>query len=164
MPRETLMDLYKHTLNDLYDAEQQILDALPKMADKAGHEELRAAFTEHKRITQKHVNRLEQVFQELGEPAQGKPCKGMRGLLAEGEETMKEHQNSDVLDAALIAAAQKVEHYEMAAYGCARTYAETLGFSDQAVLLQQTLDEEGEADKRLTALAEKEVNPDALAA
>jgi len=121
MPRETLMDLYKHTLNDLYDAEQQILDALPKMADKAGHEELRAAFTEHKRITQKHVNRLEQVFQELGEPAQGKPCKGMRGLLAEGEETMKEHQNSDVLDAALIAAAQKVEHYEMAAYGCART-------------------------------------------
>ena len=162
MPHESLMDLYQHSLNDLYDAEQQILKALPKMAKKAGHADLRAAFEEHEKVTRKQVQRLEQIFRDLGQKGNGKRCKGMQGLIEEGEEAMQEHGDSDVLDAALIAAAQKVEHYEMAGYGCARTYAETLGLNDHADLLQETLDEEGETDKKLTTLAEGAVNVDAL--
>lgn len=164
MPHESLQGLYTETLHDLYDAEQQILGALPKLAEKTSHKELRAAFKEHEKITRSHVARLEQNFADLGEPVKGKHCKGMRGLLAEGEEAIREHADPNVLDAALIAGAQKVEHYEIAAYGCARSYASILGLEEQADRLQKTLDEEGEADKRLTAIAESAVNVDALKA
>ena len=162
MANESLMALYTEQLKDLYDAEHQILDALPKMQEKTGHRGLRAAFGEHEQVTRQQVARLEKIFQSLGEEAERKTCKGMRGLIAESDEAMKEHKDSDVLDAALIGAAQKVEHYEMAGYGCARTYARMLGFADQADLLQETLDEEGDADKKLTDLAETAINIEAL--
>jgi ferritin-like metal-binding protein YciE len=162
MANESLMALYKEQLKDLYDAEHQILDALPKMQEHAGHNGLRAAFSEHEQVTRRQVARLEEIFQSLGEEAERKTCKGMRGLIAEGDEVIKEHKDSDVLDAALIGAAQKVEHYEIAGYGCARTYASMLGFADQAELLQETLNEEGDADKRLTDLAETAINIEAL--
>ena len=164
MARESLQTLYVEQLKDLYSAEQQILKALPKMAEKAAHPELRAAFTEHEKITRVQVDRLEKVFEELGEKPGGHECKGMKGLITEGNEQMEEHKDSDVLDAALIAAAQRVEHYEIAGYGVARTFANMLGLSDQADLLQQTLEEEGEADHRLTAVAETVVNLDAMKA
>jgi ferritin-like metal-binding protein YciE len=162
MPNESLLGLYKETLKDLYDAENQILKALPKMAEETKNADLRSAFRGHEQVTRRQVQRLEKVFQSLGENGEGKTCKGMRGLIAEGEEAMKEHKDSDVLDAALIAAAQKVEHYEIAGYGCARTYAAMLGLHDQADLLQETLDEEGETDKKLTELAESVVNVGAM--
>jgi ferritin-like metal-binding protein YciE len=162
MPNESLLGLYKETLKDLYDAEHQILKTLPKLAEETSNDALRAAFREHEQVTRRQVERLEKVLQSLGENGEGKTCKGMRGLIAEGEEAMKEHKDSDVLDAALIAAAQKVEHYEIAGYGCARTYAAMLGLNDQADLLQKTLDEEGETDKKLTRLAESVVNVEAM--
>lgn len=160
--RETLQKLYVEQLRDLYSAEEQILEALPKMADKAKHEGLKRAFQQHNQQTEQQLQRLEKLFLQLGEKGSGHTCKGMKGLLAEGEETMQEYKDSDVLDAALIAAAQRVEHYEIAGYGCARTYANLLGLADHAELLQRTLDEEGDADHKLTDLAESVVNVDAL--
>ena len=162
MPRESLEKLYLHELKDLYDAENQILQALPKMASKAEHPELRAAFEEHERATRKQVERLDKIFNDIGESAGRHTCKGMKGLVAEGEEVMKEFHDTDVRDAAMIAAAQRVEHYEIAAYGCARTYANLLGHVQHVDLLQQALDEEGKTDHKLTALAENVVNLDAM--
>jgi ferritin-like metal-binding protein YciE len=158
---ESLQDLYVEELRDLYSAEKQILKALPKMAKKASHQELRAAFQDHLEATKEHVVRLETIFDELEVSPRGRTCRGMEGLLEEGEEVMEEEAEPDVMDAALIASAQRVEHYEIAGYGTVRTYAERLGFSDQSRLLQQTLDEEGETDRLLTQIAEDRVNPDA---
>jgi len=161
MALDSLKDLYVEQLRDLYSAETQILAALPKMADKAKHAELKAGFQKHQRQTQEQVKRLEQIFQALGEKPGGVTCEGMKGLLKEGEKTMKEKADSDVLDAALIADAQRVEHYEIAGYGCVRTYARMLGRTDEVELLQRTLDEEGQTDHALTDLAERVVNIDA---
>jgi ferritin-like metal-binding protein YciE len=160
--RETLQKLYLETLRDLYSAEGQILEALPEMIKKTKHADLKRGFQEHYQQTEQQRQRLEQIGEQLGESLEGHHCKGMEGLLAEGEEMMKEFKDSDVLDAALIAAAQRVEHYEIAGYGCARTYAHMLGLVDQAEQLQRTLDEEGDTDQKLTELAETVVNIDAL--
>lgn len=157
----TLHDLYVSELKDLYSAENQILKALPKMIKAATHKELKRAFTVHERQTQQHVKRLERIFKELGEKPTGKKCVGMEGLLEEGKELMKEKPEADVLDAGLIAAAQHVEHYEMAGYGCVRTYAGALGYDNHRELLQTTLNEEGETDHLLTEIAERSVNADA---
>ena len=160
--RETLQKLYVEQLKDLYSAEHQILEALPKMIQRAAHADLKRGFQEHYQQTEQQVQRLEEIGSMVGEDLGGHECKGMKGLVTEGEETMEEFKDSDVLDAALIAAAQRVEHYEMAGYGCARTYANLLGFADQATILQRTLDEEGETDHKLTELAETVINIDAL--
>ena len=162
MAGESLKDIYVEQLQDLYNSEQQILRALPKMADAAVHTELRNAFTEHEQLTRVHVERLERIFDELGQKPGGHKCKGMEGLLAEGDELLEKHRESDALDAAMISAAQRVEHYEMAGYGTVRTFANILGLDKHAKLLQQTLDEEGETDHKLTALAETVVNIDAV--
>lgn len=161
MALNNLKDLYVEQLRDLYSAENQILDALPKMAKKASHDELRTAFEEHRTVTERQVERLDRIFEDLGEKPKGHHCRGMEGLIKEGEELMSERADSDVLDAGLIAAAQRVEHYEMAGYGTVRTYADMLGHKEHARLLQQTLDEEGETDKRLTGLAERVINIEA---
>src|SRR4051812_2263255 len=160
--RESLQKLYLEQLRDLYSAEEQILEALPKMAEKASHAELKKGFQTHYQQTEQHRERLEQIFSSLGEQPGGHTCKGMKGLIAEGEETMKEFKDSDVLDAALIAAAQRVEHYEIAGYGCSRTYASMLGLDEHVQTLQRTLDEEGETDHLLTNLAETVINIDAM--
>jgi ferritin-like metal-binding protein YciE len=157
----SLEDLLVHELQDIYNAEGQILKALPKMVKAASHPELKTAFEEHRVQTEGQVQRLEQAFKLLGIPLKGKKCEGMAGLLEEGKKTMEEDAEPNVLDAALIAAAQKVEHYEIAAYGCVCTYAEMLGHDQVHDLLGQTLDEEEETDQRLTALAESVVNVDA---
>jgi ferritin-like metal-binding protein YciE len=161
MEMETLKDLYVEELKDLYSAENQILKALPKMIKAASHDDLKRAFTKHLQETEVHVQRIEQVCDDLGVSPKGKKCVGMEGLLKEGSELIKEKPDDDVLDAGLIAAAQHVEHYEMAGYGCCRTYARQLGYDSQADLLQTTLDEEGNADKILTQVAEAAVNVDA---
>ena len=161
MPLESLHDLYVNELKDLYNAENQLLKALPKMAKAADAPELKAAFEEHLEVTRGQVARLEKVFAALGVSPKGKKCKAMEGLIEEGKELLEEDADPAVLDAALIAAAQKVEHYEMAGYGCARAFASLLGYEDAAALLQETLDEEGEADKKLTELAETVVNVEA---
>lgn len=160
--RESLQKLYIEQLQDLWSAEEQILEALPKMVEQSKHAELKRAFQQHYQQTEQQVQRLEKIFEDLGEEAGGHKCKGMKGLLEEGDEAMKEFKDSDVLDAALIASAQRVEHYEMAGYGCARTYAHMLGLHEHAQLLQRTLDEEGDTDHKLTDLAETVVNIDAL--
>ena len=160
--KESLQKLYLEQLKDLYSAEEQILDALPSMAKQTKHPELKRAFQEHYQQTEQQKQRLEQIGQEMGEDLAGHTCKGMKGLLAEGKEVMQEFTDSDVLDAALISAAQRVEHYEMAGYGCARTYAHMLGLGNHADLLQRTLDEEADTDEKLTNLAESVVNIDAL--
>jgi ferritin-like metal-binding protein YciE len=157
----SMQDLYLHELKDIHSAEKQILQALPKMAKAARHQELRQAFEEHQRVTEEQVRRLETIFDELGEKPTGKKCKGMEGLIEEGKEVLEEDADPDVRDAALIASAQRVEHYEIAAYGTARTYASQLGFNNHVELLQRTLDEEGETDRRLTELAESRINRDA---
>jgi ferritin-like metal-binding protein YciE len=162
MSMESLKDLYLEQLRDLYSAEKQILQALPKMADAASHEELKSGFRQHVEQTERQVERLDRIFDDLGESPKGHHCKGMEGLIKEGEEMMNERANSDVLDAGLIAAAQRVEHYEIAGYGCVRTYADMLGKDEHAKLLQQTLDEEGQTDKKLTSMAEKVINLDAM--
>jgi ferritin-like metal-binding protein YciE len=162
MELTSLKDLYLEQLQDLYSAEKQILKALPMMADRATNTELKVAFQEHEEQTREHTRRLEQVFESLGEPAKAQHCKGMEGLLKEGEEMMGMKGQPDVLDAGLITSAQRVEHYEIAAYGSVRSYAQRLGFRDQAELLQRTLDEEGKTDHRLTDIAEKVVNPQAM--
>jgi ferritin-like metal-binding protein YciE len=158
---ETLRDLYLDELRDLYDAEHQLLDALPKMEERASHDELKRAFRSHLGETRGQVSRLEQVFEMCGEKADRKTCVAMKGLVSEGEEILKATGDDDVIDAGLIAAAQKVEHYEMAGYGTLRTVARRLGFDDQARLLQQSLDQEGAADKKLTQIAESRVNVEA---
>jgi len=163
MSVESLEKLLVHELKDLYSAEKQILQALPRMANAATSSELKKAFQTHEKQTQEHVRRIEKIFDSLeGSPA-GKKCKGMEGLIEEGKEILQEEMPEPVRDAAMIGAAQKVEHYEMAAYGTAREMAERLGMKEAARLLQQTLDEEGETDKLLTQIAQR-VNPQAEAA
>lgn len=161
MPLGSMQDLYVEELRDLYSAERQIMTALPKMAKSAGHEKLRTAFEEHLEVTKEQVRRLETIFDNLGQKPTGKECKGMKGLIEEGSEILEEEGDPDVKDAAMIAAAQRIEHYEIAAYGTVRTYANQLGLRDHVELLQRTLDEEGSTDKRLTQLAESRVNRDA---
>lgn len=150
----TLHELYIEQLRDLYNAEQQLLQALPKMASAATNKELQEGFEDHLEETHEQVQRLDTIFAELNMAPAGKTCQAMAGLVKEGEEAITEHTDPDVRDAALIAAAQRVEHYEMAGYGTVRAFAKQLGFGNQADLLQQTLDEEGAADKRLTKVAE----------
>jgi ferritin-like metal-binding protein YciE len=158
MKLESLEDLYVDELKDLYSAENQLLKALPKMAEAATAPKLSKAFESHLKQTRGHVTRLEKIFKKLGGSPKGKKCKAMEGLLAEGKELMAEDADAAVMDAALIGAAQRVEHYEMAGYGCVRTYARLLGHDDAADLLQRTLDEEGATDKALTELAELAIN------
>ncbi len=160
----SLQDLYLEQLRDLYSAEHQIIEALPKMEKAATHPELQQAFRTHLAQSEEQVRRLERIFEGLGESPKGETCDGMKGLLKEGEKTMKTRADSDVLDAALIAAAQRVEHYEIAGYGCVKTYARLLGRTQDVQLLQQTEDEEGQTDKLLTALAERTINLDAARA
>ena len=156
-----LDDLFLHELRDLYSAEQQILQALPKMAAAADHEELRRAFEEHEQVTRDQVQRLDMIADDLGLELQGHESKGIEGIIREGEDLLTAGAEPDVLDAGLIGAAQRVEHYEIAGYGTARTYARRLGHIRAAELLQQTLEEEGNTDQRLTRLAERMINPDA---
>lgn len=159
MALNNIHDLFVKELNDLHSAELQILDALPKLSKAAQSAELTKAFDHHHAQTHMHRDRLEQVFELVGAKPSGEKCKGMAGLLAEGESLFKEAAPSEILDAALIGAAQRVEHYEMAGYGCARTYARMLGLDAGVQLLQQTLDEEGQADHLLTRLAHTTINP-----
>jgi ferritin-like metal-binding protein YciE len=156
-----LEDLFHHELKDLYSAEQQILKALPLMAEAAEHQELRRAFQEHEQVTRDQVRRLDMIADELGYDLKGHKCKGIEGIIDEGNQLMKAKADPDVLDAGLIGAAQRVEHYEIAGYGTARTFARRLGHDRAAQLLQQTLDEEGMTDERLTRIAEGMVNRDA---
>jgi ferritin-like metal-binding protein YciE len=153
----SLKDLLIAELKDLYSAESQIVKALPKMAKAAFSEELRRGFLEHLEQTKGHVERLEDIFEELGGSPKGKKCKGVEGLLKEGKELMEEAADPAVLDAGLIAAAQRVEHYEIASYGSARAYAVLLGYPNIANILQQTLDEEKTTDEKLTKLS-SEIN------
>lgn len=162
MKLNSLHDLYVLELQDLYHAENQIIKALPKMAEESSSVELRNAFEEHLEQTKGHVRRLEEIFGMLGEKAKGEKCEGMAGIIDEGKDLMNQDAAPMVKDASLIAAAQRVEHYEIAAYGTVRTYAEQLGHKDAARLLQLTLDEEGETDKKLTAIAESRINLDAV--
>ncbi len=150
----TMDDLLLYELGDLYDAEQQLLIALPKMAAAASNSDLKQGFMDHLRQTQGQTERLEAIFDDLGEPTAGNRCKGMAGLIAEGEDIIGSSADPNVKDAALIGAAQRVEHYEMAGYGAARAHAEQLGHNRAARLLQENLDQEGETDKKLTKLAE----------
>ena len=160
MPNEGLKELYIDELKDIYNAENQLVKALPKMAKAASSEDLRAGFEEHLEQTKGHVQRLEQIFQMLDESPKGKKCKGMEGLVEEGSEVMEEDFEEALLDAALIGAAQRVEHYEIAAYGTVRAFAEELGESEHVSLLAQTLEEEKETDEKLTQLA-KQINAQA---
>lgn len=161
MELDTLKDLYVDELKDLYSAEKQLVKGLTKMAKAANDPELQQAFRTHLKETTQHIERLEQICQELGVSPRGKKCVGMEGLIEEGNELIKEGPDPEVLDAGLISKAQHIEHYEMAGYGTVRTYARTLGFESQAELLQQTLDEEGRTDHLLTELAESGINVEA---
>lgn len=158
---DSLESLFQDELKDIYDAEKQITKALPKMIKKAGADELRTAFEEHLQQTEQQIGRLEEVFEQLGMPARGKKCIGMQNLLKEGAEMMAEVDDEDTRDALMIAAAQKVEHYEIAAYGTLRVWANLLGHAESAALFEETLDEEKETDQRLTAIAESFVNQEA---
>jgi ferritin-like metal-binding protein YciE len=153
MSIENLADLFEHELRDTLDAERQLVKALPKLAKAATNESLQAAFEEHASVTEKHVNRLEKIFQSLDKAARGKHCPGMEGLVKEGSELIKEEEPGAPLDAALICAAQKAEHYEIAAYGSLATYAKLLGMDEAVELLETTLAEEKETDEKLTELA-----------
>jgi ferritin-like metal-binding protein YciE len=166
MPEQTnpLEELLIDELKDLYNAENQIIKALPKMAKAASSPELRRAFERHLEETRNHVERLDQIGEELETKMTGKKCHGMEGLIEEGKEIMSEDLEDNALDAGLIGAAQKVEHYEIAAYGTARAHAELLGYTKIARLLQQTLNEEGATDKKLTQLAESIINVEAIEA
>lgn len=157
----TLEDLYTDMLKDLYSAEKQLVKALPKMAKNAQSSDLQKAFQEHLRQTEGHVERIDQIFTELGGSPRGKKCVGMEGLIEEGSELMQEDIEPNVLDAGLIAAAQKVEHYEIAGYGTARAWAQRLGYDNAARLLQETLEEESMANEKLTKIAESHVNLEA---
>ena len=162
MKLDTLKTLYIDELRDLYNAENQLLKALPKMAEGASSEDLKDAFEKHLEQTKSQVERLEEVFQEIGETPKGKTCKAMKGLIEEGSEILKEDGEESVIDAGIIVAAQKVEHYEIASYGSVRTFAQLLGKDRSAELLQTTLDEESETNETLNQLAEEIVNPEAL--
>ena len=159
----SLKDVLQEQLEDLHSAETQLIDALPKMARAANHEPLREAFEHHLDETRDHLKRVKEALGEIGVSSPTEVCMGMKGLITEGEEMIKTGGDPMAMDAALIAAAQRVEHYEIASYGCARTFAQLLGLNDIARLLQQTLDEEGETDKKLTAIAER-INVEAKAA
>ena len=161
MTLDNLEELLVHQLVDLYSAESQLIDALPKMADAASNAALANAFRTHLAETRQQKTRLEQVFKHLGREPESETCEAMEGLIQEGQEVLAADGDPSVKDAALIAAAQRVEHYEMAGYGCARTFARQLGHTAVADLLQQTLNEEGNTDKRLTQIAESLVNPQA---
>ena len=162
MKLDTLEKLYVEELRDIYNAENQLLKALPKMAKGASAPDLKNGFEKHLRQTETHVERLEQIFAELDESPKGKTCHAMKGLIEEGSEILKEDGEESVLDAGIIVAAQKVEHYEIAAYGSVRTFARLLGQEKAAELLQTTLDEESETNESLNQLAETIVNPEAL--
>jgi len=157
----TLEDLYTDLLKDLYSAEKQLVKALPKMAKNAQSPDLQKAFQEHLRQTEGQVERIERIFSDIEGSPRGKKCVGMEGLIEEGNELLQEDVEPDVLDAGLIAAAQKVEHYEIASYGTARAWAERLGYDRAVRLLQQTLDEESMANEKLTKIAESHVNMEA---
>jgi ferritin-like metal-binding protein YciE len=163
MKLENLEQLFLQELRDLYDAEDQITEALPKMIEAAHYPELKSALQEHLEITRQQIQRLDQVFDILGEDASGQTCKGMKGVIKEGDEIISQGGDGATVDAGIISAAQRVEHYEMAGYGTVRTYAELLGQQQIAQLLQQTLDEEKEADEKLTEIA-RSVNIEAKAA
>ena len=162
MKLNTLQKLYTDELRDLYNAENQLLKALPKMAKAASSEELKEAFEQHLEQTKGHVKRLEQVFEELDEKPKGKTCRAMKGLIQEGSEVLEEDGENSVRDAGIIVAAQKVEHYEIAGYGSVRTFAHLLGQNKAAELLQATLDEESETNEVLNRLAESVINPEAV--
>ena len=163
MDLESLRDLFVDELRDLYDAENQITEALPKLIEKVEHPELKSALQEHLEITRGQIRRLETIFQKLNEKATGETCKGMKGLIKEGDDMSSRDGDPSVIDAAIISAAQRVEHYEMAGYGTVRTYADLLGQHEFATLLQATLDEEKQADKTLSEIA-KTINVKARAA
>jgi ferritin-like metal-binding protein YciE len=153
MKPNSLQELYVEQLKDLYDGEQQIIKALPKMIEKATSHELKQALNEHLEVTKEQATRIESIFQKMGDKAKGEKCKGMQGIIEEGDDLIGDVKDDDVRDAAIIASAQRVEHYELAGYGTARTFAQLLGQQDAVQLLQQTLDEEKEADQTLTDLA-----------
>lgn len=158
---ENLDDLFHEQLKDLYDAESRISEALPKMAEAAGSQQLASAFREHRQETEGQIARLDKIFKLLGQKPQRETCEAIKGLIAEGEEVVKAKGDSRVKDAGLIASAQRVEHYEMAGYGTARNFAERLGHNEAADLLQQTLDEEKATDGKLSQLATEVINPQA---
>jgi len=162
MSMKNLQDLMIEELRDMYHAENQLVKALPKMATAASTPALKEAFERHLQQTQNQVSRIETIFEELGGDPRGKRCKGMEGIVSEGAEVLEKEGPGGVIDAALIAAAQRVEHYEIAAYGCIRSYANLLGLSDIAKLVDQSLEEEEAADHLLSELAETEVNTMAL--
>jgi ferritin-like metal-binding protein YciE len=164
MSLDSLESLFIEELRDIYNGEKQIIRALPKMAKAAGSPGLQQAFTKHLKETEAQVQRLERIFQGMGQAVRGKQCKGLEGILEEGKEILEKESDESVLDAALIAAAQKVEHYEIASYGCLRTYAQLLGQTQAVKLLEQTLAEEEAADKKLTQLGESGINEAAAAA
>jgi ferritin-like metal-binding protein YciE len=161
---KTLRDLFHDTLKDIYFAEKKIVSALPKMAKAAQSEELKAAFEKHAEETEEHVSRLEQVFEEIDAKPQGKTCEAINGIIAEGQEVMKEYKGQAALDAGLLAAAQAVEHYEISRYGTLKTWAQELRLEQAVKLLDETLEEEKATDEALTELAESEVNQHAEAA
>jgi len=162
MKIETLKDLFHHELKDLWSAEDQITRALPKMIDAASDKELLTALSEHLKATREHRRRIEAICEEQGWGPRGHKCVGMEGLIKESEDLLKDDLPTEVRDAAIIGAAQRVEHYEIAAYGTARTYAEKLGLTSAADRLQTTLEEEGEADRLMTRLAERRINFEAM--
>ncbi len=164
MKTKTMEDLFHETLKDIYYAERKILRALPKMARGAKSPDLKAAFQKHKDETEMQVERLQQVFELIGKPARGKTCPAIDGIIEEGEEALQAFADSPALDASLIAAAQAVEHYEMARYGTLRRWAEVMGMTDAAKLLDETLQEEGMTDESLTQLADGSINQAALEA
>jgi ferritin-like metal-binding protein YciE len=155
---DSLEELLQEELKDIYDAERQLTKALPKLVKKASAGELQDAFEEHLRQTRQHVERLEQAFEQMGMPVRGKKCEGMQHLIAEGDEMIADAEDDATRDAVMIAAAQKVEHYEIASYGTIRTWANLLGKHDVAALMEDTLEEEKETDQRLTSIAESFVN------
>jgi ferritin-like metal-binding protein YciE len=163
MKLTSLDKLFHHELKDLYDAEHQIVKALPKLAEASCNPELASAFEEHLAQTQEHIGLLETIFEEIGESPSREPCAGMRGLLEEGNKILQEDADPVVKDAAIISAAQRVEHYEMAVYGTLRTWARILGYEDSARLLEETLDEEEGTDSALTGIAQQ-INPEAAVA
>jgi ferritin-like metal-binding protein YciE len=163
MKLDNLKALFVNELRDLYDAENQITKALPKLIDKSHNSQLKSGLQEHLEVTREQIRRLDRIFQMLNEKATGETCKGMKGLIAEGDEMVGHSGDSSVIDAGIISAAQRVEHYEMAGYGTVRTYAELLGQQEMANLLQRTLDEEKQADETLSQIA-KTINVEAKAA
>lgn len=161
---KTLENLFHDTLKDIYYAERKIVKALPKMARGASSDKLKQAFEKHKEESEGHIERLQKVFEIIGKRAQGKTCEAIEGIIAEGEEILDEFKGTSAIDAGLISAAQAVEHYEIARYGTLKRWAETLGHSDAAKLLEETLQEESRTDETLSALAENTANPAAMKA